>query len=173
MLRAEEAGNVSLSKIEVGKRGRKCFPCCLVPINNSSVFDGFNFFCLAFVIQALISFRHNFNLSIEEVAYCNDIPKCHQRTAGGSLISIFLIIMIIEDRGRFSPILTVCPLSYKYGLIQLNAIPEMPNQDERSLRSAAWSIVSNAADRSNEVNTVTLFFTMLVDMSFVILSEGV
>ena len=42
--------------------------------NNNSVFDGFSF-SLAFVIQALISFRHNFNFSIEAVAACNDIPK--------------------------------------------------------------------------------------------------
>ena len=74
MLRAEEAGDVSWSKIEVGKRDRNCYRCCLVPINNNSVFGGFSF-SLAFVIQALISLRHNFNFSIEAVASCNDIPK--------------------------------------------------------------------------------------------------
>ena len=53
MLRAEEAGEVPWFKIEVGKRDKKCFRCCLVPINNNSVFDEFSF-SLAFVIQALI-----------------------------------------------------------------------------------------------------------------------
>ena len=47
----------------------------------------------------------------------------------------------------------------------------MPNQNESSLISAAGSIVSNAAERSNKVSAVTLFFSMLVAMSLVILSK--
>ena len=64
------------------------------------------------------------------------------------------------------PNLTFCLRFVRYNLIHISTVPSTPNQSLRQLKRMVWSMVSNAAERSNNVRATALPESIEAAMSF-------
>src|ERR1043165_4412828 len=60
-----------------------------------------------------------------------------------------------------SPILTCCNLCRRYDSIHCSAAADRPNTDRKRFDKMSWSMVTNAADKSNPISTAALLLSTI------------